>query len=212
MSLLFLKSFLRYKISSPLPPFCLFKYQGCQQRRCGLTFIAFSGRHFYWFAAVGFSLCAVDLATIGKNIFFKKRAKIVVRIFAYLLIFRRALDFELYVADYVHLLPGYPSNGSVSRAVAFYVQQPPGLFTGNNSVLPSNTLVDIVVLYKSELEGAIGATISSVKAVFTPTRTTTTTTRKPIEESENNNWKWIVIGVIVGVLFIILIIAFVIWR
>ena len=128
-----------------------------------------------------------------------------------MLIFRRALDFELYVADYVHLLPGYPSNGSVSRAVAFYVQQPPGLFTGNNSVLPSNTLVDIVVLYKSELEGAIGATFSSIKALFTPTRTTTTT-RKPIEESENNNWKWIVIGVSVGVVAIILIIVFVIWR
>ena len=129
------------------------------------------------------------------------------------MVFRRALDFELYIADYVHLLPGYPSNDSVSRAVAFYVQQPPGLFIGNNSVLPSNTLVDIVALYKSELEGAIGATISSVKALFTPTgTTTTTTTRKPIEESENNNWKWIVIGVIVGILFIILIIAFVIWR
>ena len=127
------------------------------------------------------------------------------------MVFRRAVDFELYIADYVHLLPGYPSNGSVSRAVAFYVQQPPGLFIGNNSVLPSNTLVDITVLYKSELEGAIGATISSVKALFTPTGTTTTT-RKPIEESENNNWKWIVIGVIVGIFFIILIIAFVIWR
>ena len=125
--------------------------------------------------------------------------------------FRRALDFELYIADYVHLLPGYPSNGSVSRAVAFYVQQPPGLFIGNNSVLPSNTLVDIVEVYKSELEGAIGATILSIKALFTPTGTTTTT-RKPIEESENNNWKWIVIGVIVGIFFIILIIAFVIWR
>ena len=128
-----------------------------------------------------------------------------------MLVFRRALDFELYIADYVHLLPGYPSNGSVSRAVAFYVQQPLGLFIGNNSVLPSNTLVDITVLYKSELEGAIGATISSIKALFTPTGTTTTT-RKPIEESENNNWKWIVIGVIVGIFFIILIIAFVIWR
>ena len=127
------------------------------------------------------------------------------------MVFRRALDFELYIADYVHLLPGYPSNGSVSRAVAFYVQQPPGLFIGNNSVLPSNTLVDITVLYKSELEGAIGATISSVKALFTPTGTTTTT-RKPVEESENNNWKWIVIGVIVGIFFIILIIAFLIWR
>ena len=128
------------------------------------------------------------------------------------MVFRRTVDFELYVADYVHLLPGYPSNGSVSRAVAFYVQQPPGLFIGNNSVLPSKTLVDIVVLYKSELEGAIGANISSIKALFTPTGTTTTTTRKPIEESENNNWKWIVIGVIVGILFIILVIAFVFWR
>ena len=129
-----------------------------------------------------------------------------------MLVFRRALDFELYIADYVHLLPGYPSNGSVSRAVAFYVQQPLGLFIGNNSVLPSNTLVDIVALYKSELEDAIGATISSVKALFTPTGTTTTTTRNPIEESENNNWKWIVIGVIFGIFFIILIIVFVIWR
>ena len=133
------------------------------------------------------------------------------------MVFRRALDFELYVADYVHLLPGYPSNGSVPLAVAFYVQQPPGLFIGNNSILPSNTLVDIIVLYKSQLEGAIGANISSVKALFTPTGTTTTTittttTRKPIEESENNNWKWIVIGVIVGIFLIILIIAFVIWR
>ena len=132
-------------------------------------------------------------------------------------VFRRALDFELYIADYVHLLPGYPSNGSVSRAVAFYVQQPPGLFIGNNSVLPSNALVDITVLYKSELEGVIGANISSIKALFTPngtttTTTTTTTTRKPIEESENNNWKWIVIGVIVGILFFILVIAFVFWR
>ena len=128
--------------------------------------------------------------------------------------FRRALDFELYIADYVHLLPGYPSNESVPLAVAFYVQQPPGLFIGNNSILPSNTLVDIIVLYKLELEGAIGATFSSIKALFTPngTTTTTTTTRKPIEESENNNWKWIVIGVIVGIFFIILIIAFVIWR
>ena len=129
-----------------------------------------------------------------------------------MLVFRRALDFELYIADYVHLLPGYPSNDSVSRAVAFYVQQPLGLFIGNNSVLPSNTLVDIVALYKSELEDAIGATISSVKALFTPTGTTTTTTRNPIEESENNNWKWIVIGVIFGIFFIILIIVFVIWR
>ena len=125
--------------------------------------------------------------------------------------FRRALDFELYIADYVHLLPGYPSNESVPLAVAFYVQQPPGLFIGNNSILPSNTLVDIIVLHKSELEGAIGATFSSIKALFTPTGTTTTR-RKPIEQSENNNWKWIVIGVIVGLFFIILIIAFVIWR
>ena len=73
-------------------------------------------------------------------------------------------------------------------------------------------MVDIIVLYKSELEGAIGTTISSIKALVTPTAGTTTTTRILIEESENNSWKWIVIGVILGILFIVLIIAFVIWR
>ena len=96
--------------------------------------------------------------------------------------------------------------------MAFYVQQPPGLFIGNNSVLPSNTLVDIIVLYKSELEGAIGVNISSIKALVTPTAGTTTTTRILIEESENNSWKGIVIGVCLGVVAIILIIIIVIWR
>ena len=127
--------------------------------------------------------------------------------FVYSLIIRRALEIDLYTADYVHLLPGYPSNVSGLLLVAFYVQQPPGLFIGNTSVLPSSTLSDIILMYKSELESAIGAKISDVKALFTPTLST----EREFEPSRNDNWKWIVIGVSVGVVFIILIIGAVVW-
>ena len=127
----------------------------------------------------------------------------------YSLIIRRALEFDLYTVDYVHLLPGYPSNVSGLLLVAFYVQQPAGLFIGNTSVFPSSTLLDIILMYKSELESAIGAKISDVKALFTPTLST----EREVEPSgnDNNNWKWIVIGVSVGVVVIILIIGIVVW-
>jgi len=123
---------------------------------------------------------------------------------------RRALFHDLYTADQVHLLPGYPSNATGSRLVAFYVQQPLGEFIGNVSVLPSNTLLDIILLYKPEIESAIGANISSVKALFIPT--TTSPTKKPVEPNSNDNWKWIVIGVSVGVVVIIFLIVFVVWK
>ena len=87
------------------------------------------------------------------------------------------------------------------------MQQPPGLFIGNMSVLPSSTLSDIILMYKSELESAIGAKISDVKALFTPTLST----ERRVEASGNDNWKWIVIGVSVGVVVIILIIGIVVW-
>ena len=128
-------------------------------------------------------------------------------LFVYSLIIRRALEIDLYTVDYVHLLPGYPSNVSGLLLVAFYVQQPPGLFIGNMSVLPSSTLSDIILMYKSELESAIGAKISDVKALFTPTLST----EREFEQSRNDNWKWIVIGVSVGVVFIILTIGAVVW-
>jgi len=123
---------------------------------------------------------------------------------------RRALFFDLYTADEVHLLPGYPSNSSGTSQVAFYVKQPLGLFIGNISVLPRSTLVDIVITHKSELETAIGANISRVKALFQPTsipptKTSTTAKPSPSQATSNDNWKWIAIGISVGVAAIILI-------
>ncbi|KAJ7376162.1 hypothetical protein OS493_036541 [Desmophyllum pertusum] len=118
---------------------------------------------------------------------------------------------ELYTADQVHLLPGYPSNSSGSLQVAFYVQQPLGLFIGNISVLPRNTLATIVTSHKSVLETAIGANISGVETLFKPTTPTTLATAVPVDPS-SNDWKWIAIGVVVGVVVIILILVFVIWR
>ncbi|KAJ7380978.1 otolith morphogenesis [Desmophyllum pertusum] len=118
---------------------------------------------------------------------------------------------QLYTADQVHLLPGYPSNSSGSLQVAFYVQQPLGLFIGNISVLPRNTLATIITSHKSELETAIGANISGVETLFKPTTPTTSATAVPVEPS-SNDWKWIAIGVGVGVVVIILILVFVIWR
>ncbi|KAJ7380987.1 hypothetical protein OS493_004581, partial [Desmophyllum pertusum] len=112
---------------------------------------------------------------------------------------------ELYTADQVHLLPGYPSNSSSSLQVAFYVQQPLGVFIGNFSVLPRNTLAVIIISHTSELETAIGANISDVETLFE------TATAVPVEPS-SDDWKWIVIGVGVGVVVIILILVFVFWR
>ena len=65
----------------------------------------------------------------------------------------------------VHLLPGYPSNSSDSLQVAFYVQQPAGLFIGNISVLPRDALVAIVIANKPEIEAAIGVPPNTVMAL-----------------------------------------------
>ena len=125
-------------------------------------------------------------------------------------IIRRSPFTELYTADQVHLLPDYPSNASGSLQVAFYVQQPLGLFIGNISVLPRSTLADIVIIHKSALETAIGANISDVEVLFKPATPTTSPTARPVEPS-NNDWKWIVIGVVVGAVIIILILLIVFW-
>ena len=130
--------------------------------------------------------------------------------FSHLLI-RRSPFTDLYTSDQVHLLPGYPSNASGSLQVAFYVQQPLGLFIGNISVLPRSTLADIVITHKSALETAIGANISGVEVLFKPTTPNTPPTAGPAEPS-NNNYKWIAIGVGVGIGVIILILLIVVWR
>lgn len=130
---------------------------------------------------------------------------------------RRALV-DLYTADQVHLLPGYPKNTSGSLRVAFYVQQPRSLFIGNASILPGETLVNIVETYKSEIETAIGANISRVQAfiqsLLTPTTTSPTTlpttlpmtipTTLPTKVPDSNyTTKWIAIGVGIGVFVLI---------
>ena len=123
---------------------------------------------------------------------------------------RRSPFTEFYTTDQVHLLPGYPSNASGSLQVAFYVQQPLGLFIGNISVLPRGTLADIVSIHKSALERAIGANISDVEVLFKPATPTTSPTAGPVEPTRNV-WKWIAIGVGVGAVVIILILLIVFW-
>ena len=86
------------------------------------------------------------------------------------------------------------------------MQQPLGLFIGNISVLPGSTLLKIIVHYKPELEDAIGANISDVKALFTGP-TTASPTQEPVEPSSSENWKWIAIGVSVGVVVLVLFIV-----
>ena len=126
---------------------------------------------------------------------------------------RRAVLFDLYTADQVHLLSGYPTNSSGAFKTAFYVQQPLGLFIGNISVLPRSTLVDIIVTHKSELETAIGATISRVEALFKPFSPTLTTSMAstPSEKVSDDNWKWIVVGVGAGVATVILALLLIWW-
>ena len=88
------------------------------------------------------------------------------------------------------------------------MQQPLGLFIGNVSVLPRNTLANIVITYKSALETVIGANISDVRVLFKPATPITSPTAGPAEPS-SNIWKWIAIGVGVGVVVVILILLIV---
>ncbi|XP_068677582.1 protein sidekick-1-like isoform X3 [Montipora foliosa] len=114
----------------------------------------------------------------------------------------------LYEPDQVHLLPGYPSNVSGSLQVAFYVQQPQGLFTGNTSVLPSNTLLQIVESSKSRLENAIGANITSVKVL----PTTKVQESDDAGSSESSNLIAIGVSVAVSTLFVVVCIVIFVWR
>ena len=104
-----------------------------------------------------------------------------------------------YTADHVNLLPGYPSNASGSLQVAFYVLQPLDLFIENTSVLPRDTLVDIVKTTESEIEATIGANISHVETLFqppsTPTTKQTTTVIPTAVVGREDPLKWIAIGI-----------------
>ena len=122
------------------------------------------------------------------------------RSFAYSLI-----RLALYSSQRVHLLPGYPNNASGTILVAFYIQQPLGVFVGNQSVLPSSTLLNIVRKHKSEIDSAIGANISKVEALSGPPSTPPADTLRPVQlTSDKDDWKWIIIGVLGGGLVLLL--------
>lgn len=75
-------------------------------------------------------------------------------------------------------------------------------------MLPRDILVEIVRIHKSVLETAIGANISHIEAFFKPT--TSSTSPGPVEP-DSNDWKWIVIGVSLGAVFLIIIVVVVRW-
>lgn len=115
------------------------------------------------------------------------------------------IRFALYSSQRVHLLPGYPNNASDTILVAFYVQQPLGLFVGNQSVLPSSTLLNIVLKHKSEIGSAIGANISKVEALSGSPSTPRADTLRPVQlTSDKDDWKWIIVGVLGGGLVLLL--------
>ena len=112
-------------------------------------------------------------------------------------------------------MPGYPSYSLGSLQVAFYVQQPLGLFIGNLSVLPRGTLAHIVITEKAVLETAIGANISDIEAIEAFAKPTTPTPSPTVAaipaEPSSNDLKWIVIGASVGAVVICVIIVVVFW-
>lgn len=73
-------------------------------------------------------------------------------------------------------------------------------------------MVAIVIANKPEIEAAIGANISDIETLFEPSSPTEYPTVRPLEPS-SNGWKWIVIGISVGlvVLIAVIIIIVVVW-
>ena len=132
---------------------------------------------------------------------------------------RRALG--IFTADNVHLLPGYPLQDKSSLRIAFYVLLPSNIQGG--AVIPAAILLQVVNTSKSALEAVFGSAISGLKLNYvatspapnatnmtTPLTTPLTTqelqtTNLPLADASNDDWKWIVIGVILGALFIVII-------
>lgn len=132
---------------------------------------------------------------------------------------RRALG--IFTADNVHLLPGYPLQDNSSLRIAFYVLLPSNIQGG--AVIPAAILLQVVNTSKSALEAVFGSAISGLKLNYvatspapnatnmtTPLTTPLTTqelqtTNLALADASNDDWKWIVIGVILGALFIVII-------
>ena len=136
---------------------------------------------------------------------------------------RRALG--IFTADNVHLLPGFPVQDNSSLRIAFYVLLPSNIQGG--AVIPAAILLQVVNTSQSALEAVFGSAISGLKLNYVSTRpapnatnmttplTTPLTTPSTTQELQTTNlsptdassddWKWIVIGVIFGALFIVII-------
>ncbi|CAH3024316.1 unnamed protein product [Porites evermanni] len=132
---------------------------------------------------------------------------------------RRALG--IFTADNVHLLPDFPVQDNSSLRIAFYVLLPSNIQGG--AVIPAAILLQVVNTSKSALEAVFGSAISGLKLNYvatspapnatnmtTPLTTPSTTqelqtTKLPLTDASNDDWKWIVIGVILGALFIVII-------
>ena len=130
---------------------------------------------------------------------------------------RRALG--IFTADHVHLLPGFPREENNFLRVVFYVLLPSVIQGGG--VIPVATLLQVVNNSKSDLEALFGVSIAEIKlGVMTTTpppstqNNTSATTQGPTQsstvgtvgEDSNDDWKWIVIGVVIGVVVIVCVI------
>ena len=129
----------------------------------------------------------------------------------------------------MNLLPGFPIEENGGLRVAFYILLPSG-FTGGG-VIPVDALLQAVNSSKSELEAVLGVKIAEIKKGLEPTDTPTYTTSNAttvtlsptssgsvpstgpsvastgpteIGEEANDDWKYIVVGVVVGVVIIVI--------
>lgn len=109
--------------------------------------------------------------------------------------------------------------------VVFYILLPS--FFGGSGVIPAAALEQVVNDVKSDLEAVLGFPISEIElthvsttATATPVPTNATTTNVTTSaqttspaatvtttEKSNDDWKWIVIGVVVGAVIIAIIIV-----
>lgn len=123
---------------------------------------------------------------------------------------------NIFTADHVHLLPGFPREDNNLLRVVFYVLLPSVIPGGG--VIPVATLLQVVNNSKSDLEALFGVRIVEIKLGVVPTtltpstqNSTSATTQAPtqsstvgtIGEDSSDDWKWIVIGVVIGVVVII---------
>ena len=120
----------------------------------------------------------------------------------------------------MNLVPGFPIQENDGLRVAFYIRLPSVI--ARDGVIPVDALLQAVNRSKSELEAALGVKISEIKKGLEPTNaptyptsnattvTSSTTSRgsvpstgpTEIGEEANDDWKYIVVGVVVGAVII----------